>query len=465
MKRILPLLLITVLLFSLALPALADKAVVITRQPKNTTVHAGGNASFSAEADNDNGITWRLVSPDGSQEILVKDVGTVFPGVTYSGRNGDTLTLKNVPAEMNGWGVYCTYSNATGKYPTKMAYLYIEGASAVFIPTGNDAGGEIAGYNGNEGFDDNDALSYAAAAEGRLLLTVRGATLTADGYVGNQVDFTKAGQISFKVNADVTPAYWVINGARYDFDQVPTVISVRDLNYSMTIEAVPRGAASETRLNAEALQAKRTGAPLIATSKSADLCFINAAGQGKGGWFREFDFTNDYQNLATNQTEQGGSITLRCRAYVAPDHKITAWEFNKVRLTFSSYVTEFIVSGLNETMEYHPLTEAVPVYYNITCDGCTFTGGGYTNATSGTVPAGTSVTFNTKWLRVMYWNINGSTLTRKGQMQVDEGYWDDREELWVEVLVWKDADVNVADDSITRTINKDTTVKCQAVIY
>lgn len=453
---------------------------VITKQPNDVTVKKGKNATFKAAAEGDTGITWRLVSPDGDEEFLVKDVGKYFKGVTVSGKNSDALTLKKIPESMHGWSVYCTYANKAGRVVTRNAYIWISGMEQ----TVNTASGS--GRNGlnvetwddddDDGYDDEPG-TYTYTGSLALTLSVSGATLTANGYKGNKVDFTDAGKISFKVSASNTPAYWVINGARYDFDIVPKTITVKDLTYPMTIEAVAKGKSSSTLLSDKQLQAKRTGEQLLATSKNADLCFITASGLGKGGWFREFDFTDDFINLATEKKEKGGRITLRCRAYIAEGKKISYWKFNEAKMYFSSNVEEFVVTNLNETMEYHPVTAAGPTatpktvtaapvkMWTVNCSGCTFSGGGYSNARHGTVPDGTSITITSDYGAggVAEWLINGKCLQKQAYVTDYEIIVNDDggiEMIPRKVLDW----IEITDTKLNRTVKSNMDIVCRQQI-
>lgn len=389
--------------------ALAAGAVTVTMQPKDAYTKAGGTVTFSARAKNATGITWRLVSPDGQTVLLVKDAPNHFPGVIVSGRNSDTLTLKNVPAGMNEWQVFCTYGGQN-RVETDRAVIYITNAPQA---TQEDV-------ESNETGEDD--IAYLYMGDEALTVRVVGAALSVNGEEQEgYLDFSDQGSIDFKVTAAERPEYWVINGARYEFDAIPRIITVRELTYPMTIEAVLKGSHSQTLLSDQQLQQKRTGAALLATSKNAEMCHITESKYGAGGWFREFDFTEDYVNRATNANEAGGQVTLRVRAIIPKEKKISYWKFNGAKLDFSSNVTEFFTFGLNETMEFQPVFEmaattpsatqaplptienlVIPLY-QISCINCTFSGGSYSNTKRGFVSAGTSITVTPTTGSKGYW--------------------------------------------------------------
>lgn len=227
------------------------------------------------------------------------------------------------------------------------------------------------------------------------------------------------------ITAERKPAYWVINGIRYDFEfEVPRSFTLENVTENLVIEAVPDGQYSTTALSMDEIQARRTGEPLLARGINAKLCFIKPTGYGAGGWMDSFDFTDDFKNLATEQWEQGGQVTLRCRASVPDGRRVSYWKFDEMKIDFDTDVTQFIVHMLNVSKVYEPVFGAAakktatpaPVYYTVTCTQCTFSGGGYSNATSGKVPAGTVVTVSTSYnFSLNKWYVNGSRTSDGGR--------------------------------------------------
>jgi len=86
----------------------------VTKNPQPVTVKAGGNATFTVAADNATWWAWRFVSPDGIDEVIFDVVGQTFNGVTCTGGHTTTLTVNNIPAEMNGWKAVCLLWDAAG---------------------------------------------------------------------------------------------------------------------------------------------------------------------------------------------------------------------------------------------------------------------------------------------------------------------------------------------------------------
>ncbi|MBR4710401.1 MAG: hypothetical protein IKP10_00100 [Clostridia bacterium] len=243
--------------------------------------------------------------------------------------------------------------------------------------------------------------------------------------------------------------YWVLNGVRYDFLHTVPSIRMTGFDRSWTVEVVFKKTDSATLLTAAEIQAARTGETLIAKVISGEMCHIKEGTKGGGGWITSFDFTNDYNNRATGAPEQGGQYTAKIRATIPRGKRVAGWKFDETELYPSVAVKEFVVRTLDTSMTYEPIfgkaSETKPPvtdpptpaarYVTVTCRGCDFSGGGYSHATSGSVPAGTKITVYTNWSGgVSHWVVNGTTLM--------SGDWYNQS------------------NTITRTINSNTTIVC-----
>ncbi len=100
---------------------------VITRQPVKVSVTAGGGAAFTANATDYDWCAWRFLSPDGRTEIIFDVTGPHFPGLVISGGNSTTLTLSNIPVELNGWKAVCLFSNADNHW------VYTDGQAVITV--------------------------------------------------------------------------------------------------------------------------------------------------------------------------------------------------------------------------------------------------------------------------------------------------------------------------------------------
>jgi len=128
-------------------------------------------------------------------------------------------------------------------------------------------------------------------------------------------DLQVGGSIDFRAESTAKAArdidYWVINGAIYHLNMQQTSITFRDVTSHMTVECVLKGQSSRT---AE-IHGHLEDDQLTVQTINAKMCFIKklsfATNAGAGGYFREFDFTQNYKNRATKKEEDGGRITVR----------------------------------------------------------------------------------------------------------------------------------------------------------
>ena len=95
-------------------------AAAVYKHPTGETVEAGGWASFVTSGGYVQDFEWCLMTPDRQHRFTLKEakeecqvvsreplVPKDFINVTYSGEFTDSLILRNIPADMNGWYVYC----------------------------------------------------------------------------------------------------------------------------------------------------------------------------------------------------------------------------------------------------------------------------------------------------------------------------------------------------------------------
>ena len=210
---------------------------------------------------------------------------------------------------------------------------------------------------------------------------------------------------------------WEVNGMPYHEDMEPT--------FTFTAEG---NTVVEARLRPE----------FKVTAINAEMQFLDAKGKPKGDAFTEFVFEEDYENPVTKETLPGGWITVNVQAVVPKGYAVDYWLINDVPYYYNRTVSNFTVYDLNEATVYEvvlkkenapsstpkptakptstpyyyepapeptPEPTPEPVYYSVSCEGCTFSGGGYSGATSGRVPAGTVITVTSIYheLDSVYW--------------------------------------------------------------
>jgi hypothetical protein len=110
----------------------------VTKSPTGETVQPGGAATFVARHDGAYWAEWHFVSPDG-RDITYNDAKEVFPSLTITGGDQGTLKLGNIPAELNGWKVYCKFSNNAGAVNTDTAAITVQGQTQTAAAQTNTA--------------------------------------------------------------------------------------------------------------------------------------------------------------------------------------------------------------------------------------------------------------------------------------------------------------------------------------
>ena len=115
-----------------ATPTPTPSRPIVTKDPTDETVDAGGDCWFIANYSNALYAVWHFVSPDGKTDYRYNDpaVATAFPGLKIENGDQSNLHLSSIPTQMNGWGSYCEYSNETGSVRTNAAVVHVNGAPA-----------------------------------------------------------------------------------------------------------------------------------------------------------------------------------------------------------------------------------------------------------------------------------------------------------------------------------------------
>jgi hypothetical protein len=97
----------------------------ITKSPTDETVDEGGSCSFIGNYENAIWAVWHFVSPDGKTDYAYDKAADEFKPVIIEGGDVSHLRLKNIPYSLNGWRVYCEYSNYAGAVRTNMATVWV----------------------------------------------------------------------------------------------------------------------------------------------------------------------------------------------------------------------------------------------------------------------------------------------------------------------------------------------------
>ena len=108
--------------------AVANPAVpgspVVTKSPTDETVKPGGSCWFTAEHNGAELARWRFISPEG-EDLQFDEVKAKFPELKILQGEYSHMKLENIPAELDGWRVYCRYTNKVGSIDTKTATIHV----------------------------------------------------------------------------------------------------------------------------------------------------------------------------------------------------------------------------------------------------------------------------------------------------------------------------------------------------
>ncbi len=98
---------------------------VVTKNPTDESLLEGGDAWFVARYQNAKWAVWHFVSPDGTRDLTYDEMSRLVPTMSVENGMYSDMTLRNVTLGLNGWKVYCRYSNNDGYTNTAMAYVTV----------------------------------------------------------------------------------------------------------------------------------------------------------------------------------------------------------------------------------------------------------------------------------------------------------------------------------------------------
>ena len=176
----------------------ASGVPTVTKSPTDETVEPGGSCRFVAKYENAIYAEWHFVSPDGKTDLDYSKINTQFSKLEVVKGFASTTQLNNIPAEMDGWKVYCRFSNDAGSVNTGTASITVTSGS------GTQAAQVIAEDPPAPAAEQQTAEpSYA----GTYQETVRGASIHVSGPANNaQVTITWA-------SSATESSTWTFSGA------------------------------------------------------------------------------------------------------------------------------------------------------------------------------------------------------------------------------------------------------------
>ncbi len=116
------------------LPAQVENALpVVTKDPTDESVLEGESCKFISRATGNTDLTWYLT--DGETIVRAYDAPSMFPGLSVKNTKGTTLTLSDIPADLDGWYVYARFSNDYGVIESATARISVTPAAPTPAPT------------------------------------------------------------------------------------------------------------------------------------------------------------------------------------------------------------------------------------------------------------------------------------------------------------------------------------------
>lgn len=106
-------------------PAPTPGAPRVTKSPTDESVLEGGACWFVANYENAIWAVWHFVSPDGKTDMTYDAAAEQFPTLKIIDGMYSSMRLENIPLNLNGWRVYCRYSNNIGYTDTGSALITV----------------------------------------------------------------------------------------------------------------------------------------------------------------------------------------------------------------------------------------------------------------------------------------------------------------------------------------------------
>lgn len=148
-------------------PVPADLPVV-TKSPTDETVQSNGKCQFVAGYENAKWAEWHFVSPDGTRDLNYLQAQIEFPALKIINGYTKDLTLDSIPQTLNGWRVYCHFSNDSGAVNTASALITVKDAQ------GGTAPAQRAGFEGRwaEEFAGRCQITFTYRGEGSMDVSI-----------------------------------------------------------------------------------------------------------------------------------------------------------------------------------------------------------------------------------------------------------------------------------------------------
>ena len=135
---------------------------VLTKSPTDETVQENSSCYFVAKCGDVLFAEWHFVSPDGTEDLDYQEAGQRFPTMDILGGMYATVQLGHIPEAINGWRVYCRFTNDVGYVDTEKALLTVIGPNSAASTPGAEPG---AGESNDPGSNPNASQTITPSTE------------------------------------------------------------------------------------------------------------------------------------------------------------------------------------------------------------------------------------------------------------------------------------------------------------
>ncbi len=368
MKRGFAFALVLCLILSCFAAAYAAVRPVITSQPQADAAEPGGKIVVTVKAHSYDSLTWYFVNPENGEKTSARNITKIFREMKVSKPNGATMTLKKVPAGLDGWSLYAHFYGNGYATDSDMVVLHVaEGAVSEAAPAAEPVpAAEPA--PAAEVPAESVEVPAATPASGAYTVSTTGLELYLVDEAGAPVG-EAAATLTFEGTASLC--------VKAPEGQMITAILVNTLQFipsspvaSMTLngiagETVIQGTLAPAALPEAAAEAPAAEEPAAEEPVAEEPVAEEPASE---------------EPVAEEPVAEEPAAEEPAEEEPAADPT----EENDDDLFSDPIITP---EPVNTPEPEAPREGAV----TITCENCRFSGGGYTFATSGSVPAGTQI--------------------------------------------------------------------------
>lgn len=391
MKRKLAFFLVFCLIMGCCAAAFAASRPVITRQPEAKPGKNGTSLVITVKAHSFESLTWYFVNPDTGEKTSGRKISKVFKGMKVSNPNGSKMTLKNVPEELNGWSLYAHFYGNGYKVDSDMIVLSLDGPSTVStasVPSDTQPAPVSAPASGPYTVSAVGLELYKVDASGEAVgdaassLTFEGtAALCVKAPEGQVITNLLINALEFKPSAPVSSLTLNgINGTTVIKGSVANSDTGEVIDLSWDIGGADTETAAEDETGEEVQEEEPAEEPEEEAEEPAEEAEEETETTADTKSNTGKNTTNTSTTSNTKKTDKNASGSKKTTEDEVADE---GGDFGDEGLE------EVVTPAPRNTPEPEVADDESTV--SVTCENCRFSGGGYTFATSGRVPAGTQI--------------------------------------------------------------------------